>query len=242
MADASTVSLSLPPPNAIGAPPRSSGCIEMFGLCGAGKSTITNHLAPVLRQCGQSPGVARPIDPGGIRTVNEAIWLALRTAVTNPASVGPRLFRRQVGALFLKLGLRLASMKIRQAPHGTFLIDSGIMQPFVSYYIEQNLLGLNVPLPALLSVVPFPAAAVYVRTEPELAYRRYVARQREIGGSLNEQGLRGRFDDGFALCEWLHEYCTAVKLPTLVIDSSEPLGPDQLENLAEWFKNVVSSQ
>jgi len=152
--------------------PATSGFIELFGLCGAGKSTITNSLLPYFETGCRGFDVARPISPDGVRTIVRAAGLALRAAFVNPADVCRLLAHRQGISLFLKLGLRLASMEVRKARPWTLLVDSGIVQPLVSYLVEQNVKKLNLPLRALMSTVPFPSAVIYVRVKPEVAYCR----------------------------------------------------------------------
>ena len=228
-----TESLTLISSESLGLPPHIGGCIELFGLCGAGKTTITDGLAPILETRERGSVVARPISPGGIRTLQHAMWLALRAIIKQPSEVSRFLSHHQGRRLFLKLGLRLASMDIRNACRRTLLIDSGILQPLVSYLVEQNIRKVTPPLRALIPVLPFPAATIYVRVNAEVAYRRYMSRQGGTEIAFDGTGLRGRFEDGFTLCEWLHDYCTAVKIPTLIVDSSDRLNADQLEKLTE---------
>ena len=206
--------------------------IELYGLCGAGKSTITNSLIPYFETGCRGLDVARPISPGGIRTISRAARLALRATIVDPVGVGRFLSHRQGNALFLKLGLRIASMEVRKARPRTLLVDSGILQPIVSYLIEMNIGKLNAPLRALLSIVPFPSAVVYVRVKPEVAYHRYLERQGVFRDRTIHQDLRSRFDDGYVFCEWLHEYCNFMSVPNIVVDASEQLTPYQLADLA----------
>ena len=221
--------------------PATSGFIELFGLCGAGKSTITNGLIPHFETGCSGLDVARPISPGGVRTISRAAGLALRATIVDPVSVCRFLAHRQGTALFLKLGLRLASMEVRKARPRTLLVDSGIVQPLVSYLIEQNTSKLNIPLCALMSTVPFPSAVVYVRVKPEVAYRRYLERQSVFGDRTVHQSLRSRFDDGYVLCEWLQDYCTFKNVPNVVVDASDRLAPDQMADLARRIMTLSPS-
>ena len=234
-----TDSLSLVPPETLEFPLHTSGCTEMFGLCGAGKTTIAAGLAPLFQTEELRLDVARPISPGGIGTIYNALCLALRATVSDPVKVSQFLMHDQGRRLFLKLGLRTASMAMRKAYPRTLLIDSGVLQPLVSFVVEQNERKLEPPLRALMAVVPFPAAAIYVRVDPELAYRRYISRQTRSGILMADHGLRSRFDHGLSFCEWLYDYCNYLKLPTMVIDSSDHLDSNHLVDVAERIGDPI---
>ena len=210
-------------------------------MCGAGKSTVLNNLVPYFKTGSRELTIARPISPGGARTIRYAIRLALRATIVDPIGVCQFLIRHQGAVLFLKLGLRIASMEVRKARSRTLLVDSGVIQPIVSYLVEQNIRRARLPLHALMSIAPFPAVLIYVRVDPEIAYRRYVARQTELGGAINHQGLRRRFEDGYAFCEWFHDQCVSADLPTIVIETSVRMKTNQLMSLAEEIMKLSSS-
>ena len=208
--------------------------LETFGLCGAGKTTLLRWLFVKLQEIGGNrlPSIEMPVQPD-----RETVWIETSRIVMRAAWQSPKevyQFLREADAWWLpnKLGFRVAGIKLRRTMSAPLLIDSGLLQPFVSFVIERNLDDKNIPKEALLSAVVLPSLAVYVRVDPEIAYQRYIEREIKEGRDLPFGDLRKRFDDAYELCEWIYATYRDSNRIVHVVDTSRKITEEEMEALA----------
>ena len=138
--------------------------------------------------------------------------------------------RGQAGtSLVKKLAYRLAGIRTRCRLGPSLLIDSGLLQPFVSFAIEVNRERRCYPLDSLLRTLPMPTLAFYVKTFTEVAFSRYLDR-----GPLTAEPpevLRERFDDGLGVCEWLLKGCEDNGTAVTVIDVNDAVESHVLDQV-----------
>ena len=209
--------------------------IELFGLCGVGKSTVLADLVPVLLDLGgpQAPSIELPLAPAASAYRVELLRLLMQAGLRAPLAIGRLLTAPAGGYLPRKLAYRIAGLRKRKSSGWSLLIDSSVLQPFVSFVVEENLKDLTIPLVALFAAVPKPACAVYVRATVDTALERYIARQTTRGAAMTENGLKQRFRDGLAMCDWLCNACQEIGVPVLVLDVERQMQPDQLRRFAK---------
>jgi thymidylate kinase len=153
--------------------------IEYFGLCGAGKTTIHNLIVQNLEE---SKIISfEPKRVSSILHYLNALVILMKMMAYHPMKT--ILFLRHFSNrwVFLKLGLRVASLKTRKFTGISILKDSGVLQPIVSFEIEENKTNDAAPVKELLDFVPLPDVAFFVRVDPDIAMSRYLERKCKMG-------------------------------------------------------------
>ncbi len=207
--------------------------IEVFGLCGVGKSFIMRELGPLIAaEMDGALTVDTPVDPGGARTLGAALQLLARIAAADP--VGLARFCAQPGNwwLPLKLGHRMAGLALRPARGVSLLIDSGILQPFVSIEKERHSGGVRIPGERMLARLPRPAVAIYVRAPVAVALQRFLDRERTSGRVLRERDMLPRFQAAEDRCKELAAACRSWGSALVVIDVERTPNRESLQALA----------
>ena len=214
-------------------PARGNGSVEMFGLCGAGKTTLARDL--LLAAESDPAGVGfhpeDPVRPTGWVSVLMAGRYAVGYGLRDPGG-GARLLGSPAGRwLFLKLGYRIAGLRMRGDLTGSLLLDSGVLQPLVSFDVEYNLPLIQWDVERLAKTLPLPSCALYVRVEPEVAMQRYLDRERKQGGTVPMERIEERFARGFRTAEQLYEVCVALGVRCTVCDNKWPVSRETLAGI-----------
>lgn len=187
----------------------SNNSIEVFGLCGAGKSTHSNLLFETLVQ--QSPdqklALCPPVEPNGIDTILSALSIIRKAIVTNPSITIKALLKPQGRWLFLKLGYRTAGLRLRGDLKGKLLIDSGNLQPLISFFVEYDHDMIEIGIRNLLKILSLPSFIIYFHVSPETAMKRYVTREKKLGNFVFAKNLMQRFERGYETAEYIYQYC-----------------------------------
>jgi len=151
--------------------------IEMFGLCGSGKTTVQSNcnIDKVIE-------VHNPIYISNLYVYIYAMYIALKMFIISPTILVKFLFDYQSRRLLLKLGLRTASIFKRRKLYKTntiFLRDSGVIMPFVSAIIEEAWKWNKSYVLLIFKAIPIPKKAVFVYVEPSVAHARYIMRNKD---------------------------------------------------------------
>lgn len=216
--------------------------IETFGLCGAGKTTLLRRLIVAIQETGGEllPSIETPVQPHGGKVWVETARVVSRAFSNEPWGVSRFLFEEDNWWLPHKLGFRIAGMRMRRATTAPLLIDSGLLQPFVSFAIEWNLRGSDVPIGAFLRALALPDLAIYVRASPEAAYERYVAREVAARRPLPAGDLLGRFYKGYDMCHRLVDLYARLGLRLEVVDCDKPIADSVLVQIAQGVLGHIS--
>jgi len=212
---------------------KTSGAIEIFGLCGAGKTTILNDLASAL-QSGTSSletNVSFPTAPGPVHSLCETLRITAGALRNSPREVSKFIANKNNWWLPLKLGYRSSAMKKKGDLQRVLLVDGGILQPFISFSVEYNILLKKVPTDPFLSALALPSHAVYVRTSPEVAQKRYLAREEENQRPVNKENLGARFAAAFEICEYLYTKCRSLGIRAGIVPVEKKVETDSLAQL-----------
>lgn len=209
-----------------------NGSIEIFGLCGAGKTTISTTLIKVLseQRCGIPDfKVAYPQVVGWLPSRLLTSLLIMRLVRHDPKTVATLLSDKAGRWLLTKLGYRNACLQRRDSLPGTLLIDSGILQPFVSFEVEYNRNGIYYDIENLLRMMPLPEYAVYIRVSPLVAMKRYNERAKNAGLDVPLVTDASRFEAGYAISEKIYSFCRTLGVNIAVVDAT-----DQFESKSIW--------
>ena len=133
---------------------------------------------------------------------------------------------------------RGAGLRMRKLVQKTLLLDSGLLQPFISFVVERNVRLRTVPVKAFLKAIRVPAFAIYVRVSPDTALRRFVTREATAGREFNEKNLEKRFENGFRLCEWFHNIYVSVQLPLVVVNAESEVSYNNIKKVAAAIVKV----
>lgn len=204
----------------------SSERTEVFGLCGAGKTTLARELVRGAKgpsSSGLPIRIEGPVVPGGWRAAFETTLVVGRYGLRDPIGC-QRLLRDPAGRwLLFKLGYRIAGLWVRGDLSETLLVDSGVIQPLVSFDIEHNFRGIEWDPRPLLRGLPLPARAVYVRVRPSVALERYMQRERSSGRGVSEDGIWERFNRAFRTAERVYEACVDLGVRCLSYENEKPV-------------------
>jgi hypothetical protein len=150
--------------------------IEMFGLCGSGKTTVQSdcNIEKIVN-------IHNPISISAIYTYVFTIYIAIKMFVISPVNLLRFLYDHQSRRLLLKLGLRVGGIFKRRNIYRCneiFLRDSGVLMPFVSAIIEESWDWRKSYVLLFFAVLPVPKKAVFVYVKPSVAYARYIGRNK----------------------------------------------------------------
>lgn len=171
--------------------------IEILGLPGAGKSTLLDRLA---RDRSGLPALLKPIDPGGGAVLWKIALLTAGMALRNPVSLLRLALRSDGRWLLSKLAYRWAGLQLR--PDAGVLLDSGLLQPLLSYAAEYSRRPVRVDdALAALRGLPLPQAVVYLDSGVETAHRRYRQRQQLTGRRAEAEVTSEGFAQAQEICD-----------------------------------------
>ena len=160
--------------------------IEMIGLSGVGKTTMFHNLGDSLFQNIGKYSTVNPIKPPKIYYFYETFLLTVKV-ITGLGFIQslPVLRSTHYVRLFLKLGYRIASIKIRNLSGLVYLRDSGVLMPLLSAVIDDRLKLNNTLLFQSLNNIPLPKHVYCIVDSPTDIYSRFIAREKKIGNDVN---------------------------------------------------------
>ncbi len=219
-------------------PPR--GIIEMYGLCGAGKTTILSTLIPILKNeaLPWNVEVSLPIIPKAIDCHFEIMRLLLQALWQSPKHVASFLSAKKNWWLPQKLGYRSAGIKRCKKSQLTLLVDSGVLQPFVSFCVENYCLLRSFPFEALWSSLILPKYTIYVCLPPEVALDRYLKRESKSHRKLDINNIYQRFNNAFEVCEKIFEKCQTSGFKTIKLYSDNRV---EEEILKGYVRSIINT-
>ncbi|MFC1883609.1 hypothetical protein ACFL2O_02455 [Thermodesulfobacteriota bacterium] len=168
--------------------------VEYFGLCGAGKTTVHKLIMKCVDNSKVISFEPKRVSP--ILLYLHALGIFTKMVAHHP--IKTILFLRYFSNrwIFLKLGLRIASIKSRKFSRISILKDCGILQPIVSFEIEENKTNKTVPAKEILDFLPLPDIVFFVRVNPDIAMSRYLARESKLGHNYSKSISLNRFKKG----------------------------------------------
>jgi len=151
--------------------------IEMFGLPGAGKTTLQKCLAD-----GDAQGlkILVPSSIGLMKSCYHATLLLLRMLLFTPKHTMSFVLDKQSRRLLLKLGLRAGGHKKQDVrdDRKVLMKDSGVIMPIVSALVEDDWDGTEIWIRILLANVVLPSTAILIDVEPAVSHWRYHERNK----------------------------------------------------------------
>ena len=214
--------------------------LEFLGLCGAGKTTFINALEDKLT--GKTHfGLARPI----VHKVNHTIIYFIRILILGflrePVIFFQFLLQKNNWWLIKKLAYRQASIYLREN-RSIILVDSGILQPFLSFEIEEKITNSEVPIKSLLNGISLPEAVVVLKVPPSVAKKRYEQRGVNGQGRLIRVNSEEYFNRAEELQKKLIGYCIDRQVKTIEVDSRYEFTEEYLSKKLSEIQNVFKNQ
>ena len=219
--------------------------VEFFGLCGAGKTTFLDQLPKFLSPRACDLLQDRCVPPIGKHARFHSLSVLLQAAMRAPVGVFQLLALDNRGlSLFQKIGYRLASISGQERAKTRLLVDSGVIQPLITYVIEDQKGNYPLPVAALMGALPMPRLAIYFTVSPEIAMSRYVEREAQDLSRPRRRNHGGgefieRFNQGRVLCETLATYLQARDVHLIKIDLSHGVNHCDFASLAEVIEAVL---
>lgn len=221
---------------------RQGPIIEVIGLCGAGKTTFFMEIVERFQNQGRlrlPPGV-RPIPVSGYFVVCWSAWLAFSILCKKPASAVRFLARARNWHLVMKIAYRWLGLLKRNMRDGAFLVDSGVLQPIISFQVEENTSLDPVPLKEILASIPLPDIFIFINVPPPVAMERYM--QREIAHNRPIKGTDVTFRNADSTLAELVELGKEQKVRVLVVDFHHDLHSGNREEAIEDIARQLSEE
>jgi hypothetical protein len=120
-------------------------------------------------------------------------------------------------------------------------VDTGLLQPVISFIAEHKGKLDALPIVAAISGLTLPRILLYVHARPELALSRYLARDnRRIDGAEREMIVR-QFSLAAAACEQLVQYCRGAGAIVFSVDAEETRSDAAAERVADELSRCIES-
>ena len=191
--------------------------IEQFGLCGAGKTTFLECFAPMLESY-PLLNISKPIIPSQKRLIICFIKILLSGFLTRPMIFTRFLLKKESWWLVKKIAYRYAC-SANQINNNLLLEDSGILQPFLSFEIEENLSNIIVPIDCLLKYCQLPDIVLNFNISPAIAMTRYERRGVRGEGQTIRKNSEVYFHRASELQKKLISYCKQKEVYIIDVDS-----------------------
>ncbi len=212
--------------------------VEFLGLCGAGKTTFLKGLGPKL-QSKKYLDIAHPVIPSLWQTFLSLIKILIVSFYYSPISFSRFLLKKNNWWLVKKIALRSAGIKIR-GKNNIILVDSGILQPFLSFEIEENMIDSNIPIHAILAGCDLPNLLLNFVVDPKIAMKRYEERGLRGDGKLIRANSESYFNKAEKLRKALISYCTMKNVYIVEVDSTQDFSQEfinsKLIEINKFFK------
>ena len=101
------------------------------------------------------------------------------------------------------------------------LIDSCILQPFLSFEIEERLSDSKIPIRAILEGCVLPKLVIVFVAPPQIAMKRYEKRGLSGKGKLIRENSVRHFNTADDLSKNLIEYCILKNVRIIEVESSQ---------------------
>jgi thymidylate kinase len=221
--------------------------IEIYGLCGVGKSTIIKKLKLLLEEQQSEISILEPQQNECLPVKLEIFHIIKNALVLAPVQISKFILQTNARRWLLnKLAYR--SIAIKQYVSNCYLlVDCGYYQPFVTYAIEIQKLEQKIPVNTLLSVLPLPRAALYFKADKKIAQLRYQDRQKDNPSRLNranydEFDLSSLFAKGEKVCENIHNYLKDKKIKVYVIETEKNVNDDYLKLIIQDMTKYIRNE
>ena len=213
--------------------------IELVGLCGAGKSTFIAGLEDRLTP-DEVIELNHPVIPNLFFSTIYVLKILLFAFVAEPIACSKFLSKRSNWWLVKKLAYRQAGMRLR-GNKNYILVDSGTLQPFLSFEIEEKVTTSNVPIEPLLCGCKLPDIVLFFHVSPFLARNRYEMRGKRGQGRVARKNCDHYFERAEKVRKSLFEYCRRMEIKTIEVDTTQDFtGQDIASTLVE-IKQTLSN-
>ena len=190
--------------------------VELLGLCGAGKTTFINAITSMLKSNADFD-LTYPVVPPKIQIFLSMIRILWVGFFTEPIIFSRFIAKKNNRWLVNKIAYRSAGINCRK-DRSVILIDSGILQPFISFEIEENSLDISVPIHPILNGCASDVVIVFEVAPSILEYK-----QRGLSGDgmIIRENSRKHFNRAEKLRKNLVEYCKMKNVQIVEVDSSQ---------------------
>ncbi len=193
--------------------------VELLGLCGAGKTTFINAITPKLKS-NADLDLTYPVVPPKIQILLSMIRVLWVGFFTEPIIFSRFIAKKNNRWLVKKIAYRSAGINCRKE-NSVILIDSGILQPFISFEIEENSSDITVPIHPILNGCALPDVVINFEVAPSIAIERYKQRGLSGEGMVIRENSRKHFKRAEKLRKNLVDYCKMKNVQIVEVNSSQ---------------------
>ena len=201
--------------------------IELLGLCGSGKTTFLTALTSVL-ESKTDLGLAHPLVPPTSQIPIRLIKIFCIGLFTEPITFARFIINKSNWWLLKKVAYRSVGISSR-GDDNVILIDSGILQPFLSFEIEERQSNSIIPIRAILEACVLPKLVIVFIVPPKIAMKRYEQRGLSGKGKLIRKNSGRYFNRAEELRKNLVEYCEMKNVQIIEVDSSQQFSEKYLK-------------
>jgi thymidylate kinase len=217
-----------------------SARIELVGLCGAGKSTFISAVKNKLKG-NDSLSLVYPVAQPLYLTRYYILEILMRAFIRDPVNTFVFFMRKSNWWLLKKLAYRAASNSERYEGN-LIVVDSGVLQPFLSFEIEERTSESEVPLCTLLKSVSLPDVVIFFYIPSWQAKERYEYRWLKGEGKEIRENSVKYFDEAEKIRKKIFNYCKMHNTKIIEVDSSkdftEKYVDEKIVNIVNAIKNL----
>jgi len=214
--------------------------VELLGLCGVGKTTFLSALTS-RSEFDLDLALVYPVVPPRSRTLRSLIRILLVGFFTEPLTFSRFITNISNWWLIKKIAYRSAGISLRDDERAIF-VDSGILQPFLSFEIEEKLSDSTIPVHSLLNGCPLPDLVVVFSVLPRIAKQRYEQRGLCGEGKLIRQNSEEYFSRAEELRKKLVDYCKEKNVQIIRVDASCQFTEEYLRCKLVEIQNVFNTR
>ena len=214
--------------------------IEFVGLCGAGKSTFISASRDMTALSSRL-SFSYPVAPSTYMRIVCMVRIIGLLLVKAPFKCLIFMSRKNNWWLLKKLAFRSAGIRKRHNKR-LILVDSGVLQPFLSFEIEEKTSGSEIPLYLLLSCIPLPDIILDFCIPPEKAKERYHERESREGGRNIRKDSESHFISAENIKNKIVSFCSENKITVIKIDATREFNRQYLLEKSNEIVDVLDSR
>ncbi|MCM8530273.1 MAG: hypothetical protein NE330_03865 [Lentisphaeraceae bacterium] len=209
--------------------------IEIIGLCGAGKS---HFLSKIEKKLDAKIILSKPLSSDGLIYYKQVFLLFFKAFFMLRWKAA--FYLTKPSSFWLRQKILFRQSTLKKHLDKSILVDSGVLQPLISYEVEEKVNKKPFPLQDILELLPLPFLVIYLNVQPQLAYERYKMRHFQGQGRAprNSDAL-SYFESGAEVSNSIMSYCKnkgtyIIELNANDVDSQETLN-EVIKKLNEYI-------
>jgi len=214
--------------------------IELVGLCGAGKSTFIS-AARDMTVLPSMLSFSYPVSPSAHMRIICMVRILSLFFFKDSLKCINFLKKKNNWWLLKKIAFRSAGI-LKRHNKRLILVDSGVLQPIVSFEIEENVSNSEIPLCLLLGCISLPDIILDFRIPPEQAKERYQLRESRDGGKKVREDSEDHFKSAEKIKSKIVSFCSEKSITVIKIDATREFDRQYVSEKSTEILSILNSR